>query len=296
MKKKTEEKMSDIDALLGNDFDEEVVEPEVKATAEPEPVEETTEEVKTEDEVETKTETVNETEVVETEEEKPEEVEASTETTNETEAEDEYPSSILEQLNAMAEQNRRYRNTYGNFGESEKSTEEKPESTTPPAQTVETPRGTPLFKDQNEYEQALTSFDEMNKFLRQSQAAVFQMVADKLIPVIGNMIRDFIRNNEEVKGFYSENKDLEPVKNLVELEADEIRAKNPKLKYNEVMSEAGKAVRTRLGNYIKTVSKNGSAAPAKRRAFITPTSRPTRPAVKTKVNGDPQMDLINSLD
>lgn len=206
---------------------------------------------------------------------------------------------VLAQLNALAKENRALRS--GTFKrdeatkpaiKEEKETPVKDEPTTTQP-VVETPKGKLLFDNQEQYEKALGSYEDFNKVLLQNQSAVFEMVAQKLIPVIGRMIADYIRNDRTVEKFYSEQNDLAPVKDLVELEADKIRAKEPNLDTETVLKKAGESARKIVGGYLKKSGK-ASVKSAKPR-LITPNSRASRP--KKTVSPDPnsQEALMSDL-
>lgn len=223
------------------------------------------------------------------EEEKKESVEEKTD--NEAD-DDESDDEVLAQLNALAKENRELRT--GSFDRTEVTKpavkEEPKEEPKPPA---DIPKGKLIFNNQDEYEKALGSFEDFNKVLLQNQSAVFEMVAQKLIPVIGKMIEDYIKNYSAVEKFYSEQNDLTPVKDLVELEADKIRAKEPNLDTQAVLKKAGENARKIVGGYLKRSGKP-SVKSAKPR-LITPNGRASRPTKTTSPDPNSQEALMSDL-
>lgn len=214
--------------------------------------------------------------------------------------EEESDDEVLAQLNALAKENRQLRT--GHFERTEVTkpavkdeppAEEKVVPKEEPKPAVEVPKGKLIFNSQDEYEKALGSYEDFNKVLLQNQSAVFEMVAQKLIPVIGKMIEDYIKNFSAVEKFYSEEKDLTPVKDLVDLEADKIRAKEPNLDTAAVLKKAGENARKIVGGYLKRSGKT-SAKSAKPR-LITPNGRASRPQKTVDLDPNSQEALMSDL-
>lgn len=305
MPKKKEEEVKEqvdlIDELLGED---------TTSTLEEEtPVEESSEEENAQPKEETATEAETQTEESSEEDSEPaESTEPEEEATSEEPAKPEEsaekepteeeadPTTLLKQINELAAENLRLQKQQTVTGtEKQPQTEPKvkePEAVKPvPLQTL--PDGK-LFKDQEEYVEALNNFDTMNNQLARFRSSVFEEVAVKLIPVVGNMIRDYFEQGLELRDFYKEKTDLADLKDMVELEMTKIRSKKPELKTRQLLEEAAKNVEKQVGMFIKKKRSSNRVNGKPKPRFATPTSGKRPAPVKRSPNS--QQSLIDSMD
>jgi hypothetical protein len=103
-----------------------------------------------------------------------------------------------------------------------------------------------FVKDDAEFDEALKSSDNFNKLLTGVMYKAIESTLRVVPKLVVNLADQQITTRSAIQEFYTENKDLLPNKAYVGVIADELAAKNPTWKLDELLKNLGGEVRSRL--------------------------------------------------